>query len=73
MYYADVIYWEDNCTNTWNPNRVYYHVKLKFRNFRKLHFFVKYYSSKTNCIIKLYRGNWWFATWRYGKDIWNDF
>ena len=44
---------------------------LTFYNKRKLDFFLRYYSSKYDVLIKVYYMGEWIESYHKGKDIWN--
>lgn len=67
VFVAEVI--PDGC-NGWdvkNASRIYFHSERRFL------YFVKYYSSKHQVLIRLYVNSWWFASYVHGNEIWNDF
>lgn len=48
-------------------------IRLWFRNYRRFLYFVEYYSSKHDVLIRcIMNGRWWFATYVGGKCIWTD-
>lgn len=52
----------------WNDSYV---GSLSFRNVKKILYFCRYYTSKYDCLIKLYDHDTWLSTYRNGRDIWN--
>ena len=44
---------------------------LSFRNVKRTIYFARYYTSKCDCLIKLYDNDTWLSTYRNGRDIWN--
>ena len=67
MYIVKIIF---SGVNGWDDNTA---VILPFKNPKKCCYFARYYTSKNDVLIKLFRNTWWFASYVGGKEIWNDF